>query len=61
MEALEEELQALSDEKATLEAKLSAPSMPYGEIQATSERIGAIISRTDEVEMRLLELYERSE
>ncbi len=61
MEALEAELQALSDEKAVLEAKLSVPDMPYGEIQAASERIGAIISRTDEVETRLLELYERGE
>ncbi len=61
MEALEAELQALSDEKAALETRLSAPDMPYGEIQAASERIGAIISRTDEAETRLLELYERSE
>ncbi len=58
LEALEAELQALSEEKAALESRLSAPDEPYEEIQKASERIGVILARTDEVETRLLELYE---
>ena len=61
MEALEAELQALSEEKSALEAKLSAAEMPYGDIKAASERIGEVLARTDAVETRLLELYERGE
>ncbi len=61
MEALEAELQALSDEKAALEAKLSSPDMAYGDIQKASERIGEILARTDAAETRLLELYERGD
>lgn len=60
-EALEAELQSLTDEKAALEARLSEPDVPYEEVQKASERIGEVISRTDEVEFRLLELYERGE
>ena len=58
LEQLEKDLEALSTEKAELEASLSDGSLPYDRIQAASERIGQIIEETDEKEFRLLELYE---
>ena len=58
LEALEAENEALAAEKASLEAKLSEAGLPYDELQKASSRIGEIIARTDEVEMRLLTLYD---
>ena len=58
LEALEAESEALSAEKSALETRLGEPGLPYDELQKASERIGEIIARIDEVEMRLLELYE---
>ena len=58
LEALEAESEALSAEKSALETRLGEGGLPYDELQKASERIGEIIARTDEVEMRLLELYE---
>ena len=58
LEALEAESEALSAEKSALETRLGEAGLPYDELQKASERIGEIIARTDEVEMRLLELYE---
>ena len=58
LEALEAENEALAAEKTGLEAKLSETGLPYDELQKASSRIGEILSRTDEVEMRLLELYD---
>ena len=58
LEALEAESEALSAEKSALETSLGEAGLPYDELQKASERIGEIIARTDEVEMRLLELYE---
>ena len=58
LEKLESDLEALAAEKAELESLLGSGSLPYDELQAASERIGQIISETDEKEMRLLELYE---
>ena len=58
LEALVAESEALSAEKSALETRLGEAGLPYDELQKASERIGEIIARTDEVEMRLLELYE---
>ena len=58
MEQLEKDLEALAAEKAELEEKLSSGSLPFGELQCASQRIGAIMEETDEKELRLLELYE---
>ena len=59
-EALEKEMEALGKERAELEAKLSAGDSPFDELQRMSQRIGEVIARNDEVEMRLLELYDIS-
>ena len=58
LEQLEKDLEVLTSEKAGLEAKLNSGTLPYDQLQTVSERIGQIISETDEKEMRLLELYE---
>ena len=58
LEKLEADLETLAAEKAELESRLGSGSLPYDELQAASERIGQIMSETDEKEMRLLELYE---
>ena len=58
LEKLEADLETLAAEKAELEYRLGSGSLPYDELQAASERIGQIMSETDEKEMRLLELYE---
>ena len=58
LEQLEKDLEILTSEKAGLEAKLNSGTLPYDQLQTVSERIGQIISETDEKEMRLLELYE---
>jgi len=58
MEQLEKDLEALAAEKAGLEEALNSGTLPYEQLQKTSERIGAILEETDEKELRLLELYE---
>ncbi len=58
LEALEKEMKALSEEREALEAKLSAGDSPFDELQKMSQRIGEVIARNDEVELRLLELYD---
>ena len=57
-EQLEKDLEALAAEKTDLEAKLSSGTMPFDQLQATSERIGQIMELTDEKELRWLELSE---
>ncbi len=59
MEALETELSALADERKILEDKMMAGDMAHEELSEAARRIEAIISRTDEAEMRLLELMEK--
>lgn len=59
MEALESELSALADERKTLEDKMMAGDMAHEELSEAARRIEAIIERTDEAEMRLLELMEK--
>ena len=58
LEQLEKDLENLAAEKAELEDKLGSGTLPYEELQQTSERIGQIMELTDEKELRLLELYE---
>ena len=58
LEQLEKDLESLAEEKAELEDKLNGGTLPYEELQKTSERIGQIMELTDEKEFRLLELYE---
>ena len=58
LEQLEKDLESLAEEKAELEEKLNSGTLPYEELQKTSERIGQIMELTDEKELRLLELYE---
>jgi ATP-binding cassette subfamily F protein uup len=58
LEQLEKELEALSAEKADLEAKLSSSTLAFDELQTASERIGQIMELTDEKELRWLELSE---
>ena len=58
LEQLEADLESLAAEKAELEEKLNSGTLPYDQLQAASERIGAIMELTDEKEFRLLELYE---
>ena len=57
-EQLEKDLEALASEKAELEEMLNSGTLPYEDLQKTSERIGEIMELTDEKELRLLELYE---
>jgi len=56
---LEKEIQKLEDEKAVLEAKLSAGKVSLEEITEASVRIGEILELIDEKSMRWLELAER--
>ena len=58
LEQLEKDLEDLANEKAELEASLNSGTLPFDQLQQASERIGQIISDTDEKELRLLELYE---
>lgn len=58
MEALEKEVEELTAERAALEESLSSGSLSNDEIIAAGERIGVVIARLDEAEMRLLELME---
>ncbi|MBS7367280.1 MAG: hypothetical protein KIG82_03760, partial [Prevotella sp.] len=46
-------------EKAALEESLGSGTLPFDKLQEASERIGAIISETDEKELRWLELSEK--
>ena len=61
MEALEKEVEDLTAERNELEAALSSGTLSNDEIIAAGDRIGAVIARLDEAEMRLLELMEIAE
>ena len=58
LEQLEADLESLGAEKTAIEESLNSGNLPYEELQKASERIGEILSLTDEKELRLLELYE---
>ena len=59
MEALDAELSSLADERKELEAKMMTGKMAHEELSEAARRVEAIIARTDEAEMRLLELMEK--
>ena len=58
MEALEKEVETLTVERDELETKLSSGTLSNDEIITAGNRIGEVISRIDEAELRLLELME---
>ena len=60
LEQIEKDLEALAAKKAMLEEALSSGTLPFDKLQETSERIGQIISETDEKELRWLELSDLS-
>ena len=59
LEQIEQQLQALDEERATLEAKLATGTLEHQALMTASERIGAIIELQDELILRQLELEER--
>lgn len=61
MESLEKELEELGRERTELETALSSGTLSNDEIVVSGKRIGEVIERIDEVEMRLLELMELAE
>ncbi len=58
MESLEAEVDALTKERAELEESLSSGTLDNDGIIAAGNRIGEVIARLDEAELRLLELME---
>lgn len=58
-ENIEKELPRLQAEKAQLEAAMAGGSLGFDELQRAAARVGELISRMDEMEMRWLELSER--
>lgn len=58
MEALEDELPRLEEEKAQLEADMSSGTMKPDEIAEAGRRIAVLIGEIDTKELRLLELME---
>lgn len=56
LEQIEKDLEALAAEKEELESQLGSGELPFDRLQAASERIGVIMTETDEKEMRWLEL-----
>ena len=58
LEQLEKDLEALAEEKASIQESLSSGNMEFEQLQKASERIAEIIELTDEKEMRWLELSE---
>ncbi len=58
LEALEQEIPQLEQEKSALEEKLSSGTLSHEELNAVSERIGELMTLLEEKEMRWLELSE---
>lgn len=61
LEQIEKDLEALAEEKSTLETKLTMGELGFEDLQKASERIGEIIDLTDEKELRWLELSEKAD
>lgn len=59
LEQIEQQLQALDEERATLEAELATGTLEHQALMTASERIGTIIELQDELTLRQLELEER--
>ncbi|MGI9192565.1 MAG: ABC-F family ATP-binding cassette domain-containing protein [Chitinophagaceae bacterium] len=60
LEKIEQEMPRLQAEKIQLEADMSTGSLAYNELQAAADRIQAILHTLDEMEMRWLELSEKT-
>ncbi len=58
MESLEKEVETLSAERCALETSLSSGTLSNEEIVKAGNRIGEVIARIDEAELRLLELMD---
>lgn len=56
LEQLEADLDSLASEKAELESEINSGKLNYEQLQRASERIGEILTISDEKEMRWLEL-----
>lgn len=59
MESLEKELEELGNERGALEERMNSGTMGHEELAVAAARVNEIIERTDEAEMRLLELMEK--
>ena len=59
-ETIEKGMPVLQKEKSLLEEKMNSGTMPFGELQRSAERISTIVQQLDDMEMRWLELSERS-
>lgn len=59
MESLEKELENLGNERGELEERMNSGTMGHEELAVAAARVNEIIERTDEAEMRLLELMEK--
>ena len=59
-EKIEQEIPRLQAEKIQLEADMSSGRLAYNELQAAADRVQVILQTLDEMEMRWLELSEKS-
>ena len=59
-EALEGEIETLTQEKASLEEQMNSGALPYDALQAATLRYGEVSALLDEKELRWLELSERA-
>ena len=59
MEELEKTLPLLTEERTSLETKMSSGEMSSDEIIEAAERVRILIAEIDDKEMRLLELMEK--
>lgn len=60
LELLEKEIEALEQEKKTLDTQLAAGNLPFDQLNQASHRIGEVMQLLDEKGMRWLELSELS-
>jgi ATP-binding cassette subfamily F protein uup len=60
LEKIEQEMPRLQAEKIQLEADMSAGNLAYNELQAAADRIQVILNTLDELELRWLELSEKT-
>jgi ATP-binding cassette subfamily F protein uup len=60
LEKIEQEMPRLQAEKIQLEADMSTGNLAYNELQAAADRIQVILNTLDELELRWLELSEKT-
>lgn len=58
LESIEQRLPELASERNALESEMSAGNLPYEKLQEAARRVQEIITESDELEMRWLELSE---